>query len=136
MGGSAATVCTAATTVTGAGTAGAIVVDGVVGIDAAAGGVAAGGVVVALTAALVVALGVVRAGTGVEDGTDDARWGLRAMTVVTARVAARHAAARRTSRGLPSRDVRLILRLMRSARPVADAPSAAGEDGGMVSTMC
>jgi hypothetical protein len=58
------------------------------------------------------------------------------MTVVTARVAARHAAARRTIRGLPRCDVRLILRLMRSARPVSDAPSAAGEAGGVLSTMC
>ena len=136
MGGSTATGCTCTVAADGTG-AGATVADGVVGVGAAeipGRGSDAGGVVP--SAAAVVALGVVRAGSGLEEGTDEARWGLRAMTVVTARVEARQAATRRRGRRLPRLDVRLILRLMPSTRPVSDARSGAGEAGGALSTMC
>lgn len=138
MGGSTATGCTCTVTADGTG-AGVTVADGVVGVGAAeipGRGSDAGGVVVVPSAAAVVALGVVRAGSGLEEGTDEARWGLRATTVVTARVEARQAATRRTGRRLPRLDVRLILRLMPSTRPVSDARSGAGEAGGALSTMC
>ena len=139
MGGSAATGWAAATTVTGAETgAGATVVGVVVGVDPAeiAGkGTDVGEVVVVSSAAPVVAVGVVRTGIGLEEGTDDARWGLSAVTVVRASVEATHAATRR--RGcLPRRDGCLILRLMPSARPVSGARSGAGEAGAFLSTMC
>jgi len=142
IGGSTATGCIAAATGTGTGAgtgAGATVVDGVAGVDPAeiAGrGTDVGGVVVVPSAAFVVALGVVRAGSGLEDGTDEAPWGRRAMTVVTARSTVTHTATRRISRRLPGAGVRPILRLMPSARPVCDAPNGAGEDGGVLSTMC
>jgi hypothetical protein len=144
MGGATATGCAAATTgtagVTGAVTgAGATVVDGVVGVDPAeiAGRETdVGGVVVVPSTAPVVALGVVRAGAGLEDGTDEAPWGRRAMTVVTTRIVVTQATIRRTGRRRPRRDVRLIFRLMPSTRSVSDALSRAGEAGGVLSTMC
>ena len=151
-GGVTATGCTAATTgtagvtggvtgaVTGAATrAGATVVDGVVGVDPAeiAGReTAVGGVVVEPIAAPVVALGVVRAECGLEDGTDDARWGWKAMTVVTARIAVTLAAMRRTRGRLRRGDVRRIFWLTPSTRSVSEALSWAGEAGGVLSTMC
>ncbi len=138
MGGTGATGCTCTVTADGTG-AGGNLADGVVGVGAAAiagRGSDAGGVVVVPSAAAVVALGVVRAGSGLEEGTDDARWGLRAMTVVTARVEARHAATRRAGRRLPRLAARLILRPMPSTRPVSDVRSGAGEAGGALSTMC
>jgi hypothetical protein len=127
MGGSTATGCTAATTATGAGTgAGAVatVVDGVVGFDATeivGRGSDVGGVVVVRSTAPVVDFTVVRAASGLEDGTDEARWGLRTMTVVTARAEATQAATTRTGR---------------RRRPESDARSGAGETGGVLSTMC
>jgi hypothetical protein len=111
----------------------------VVGVDPAeiAGREAAvGGVVVVPSTAPVAALGVVRAGCGLEDGTDDAPWGRRAMTVVRARIAATHTAMRRTPRRLPRADERLIFRLMPSTCSVSEALRWAGETGGVLSTMC
>jgi hypothetical protein len=147
-GGVTATGCTAATTgtagltggVTGAATrAGATVVDGVVGVDPAeiAGReTAVGGVVVELIAAPVVALGVGRAECGLEDGTDDAPWGWKAMTVVTARIAVTLAAMSRTRGRLLRGEVRRIFWLTPSTRSVSGALSWAEEDGGVLSTMC
>jgi hypothetical protein len=146
-GGSTATGCTAAATGAGAVGAGtdagvgdaATVVSGVVGVDPAeiAGrGTDVAGVGVMASVAPVVALTVVQAGSGLEDGTDAAPWGRRAMTVVTARMAVRHAAMRRTRRCLPRRVVRLIFRLIPSTRPVSEALTRAGGAGGVLSTMC
>jgi hypothetical protein len=152
MGGATATGCAAATTgtagvtgadagaVAGAGAgAGVTVVDGVVGVDPAeiAGRETdVGEVVVVPSAAPVVALGVVRAGSGLEDATDEAPWGRTAMAVVTARIAVTHAAMSRTRRWLPRRDVRPIFGLMPSTRSVSEALNRAGGTGGVLSTMC
>ena len=152
MGGATATGCAAATTgtagvtgadagaVAGAGAgAGVTVVDGVVGVDPAeiAGRETdVGEVVVVPSAAPVVALGVVRAGSGLEDATDEAPWGRTAMAVVTARIAVTHAAMSRTRRWLPRRDVRPIFGLMPSTRSVSEALNRAGVTGGVLSTMC
>lgn len=137
-GGSTATDCAAATTVTGAGTgARATVVDGVVGVDAgeiAGKGTDVGVVVVGPSAAPVVAVGVARVGIGLEEGTDEERWGLSTMTVVSARAEAKQAATSRIGR-LPRRDARRILRLMPSTRPVSVARRGAG-GAATLSTMC
>jgi hypothetical protein len=127
IGGSTATSCAPAGTVAVDGPdAGATVVDGVVGAAAAAiagSGSDDGGVVLVPRAAAVV-LGVVRAGIGIEDGSDDARGGLRVRTVVTARIAATPTRARRTDRRI------------RRGRPGSDAPTRCGEAGASLSTMC
>jgi hypothetical protein len=150
MGGATGTGGAAATTgiawVTGATTAtagvtgaGATVVDVVVGVapaEIAGRETAVGGVVVVPSAAPVVALGVVRAGCGLEDGTDDGPWGCKAMTVVTARIAVTPTAMRRTPRRLPRGEVRRIFRLTPSTPSVSGALSWAGEAGGVLSTMC
>jgi hypothetical protein len=143
-GGSTATGCTAAGTVTGAGATGVEAVVGVDAVEIAGRGsdvvgvvvVAGAAFVVVASTAFVVAFGAVRAGSGLADGTVEARWGRTAITVPTARVEAKQTRTSRTGRRLTNEEVLLIPRVMPPTRSVADALTGRGEDGGALSTMC
>ena len=145
IGGSTAAGCTTGAPVTGAGTTGveAVTGAGTTGVDGAAGvavvvtggaGAEVVGVAVPAGVAPATGSGVVRARTGLEDRTGGARWRSTARKVVTAKVAARPMATKRTGRRL--KNVWAVVRAVPAMGPAADPPLGVGEGRGEFSTMC